>query len=131
MMKSLLKKLTLHEWRNRDPGAPDRKPASFPSSELPMKPPTGWTWPPQPSNDNGNGKKAKSTAPNARPAPRQPEVVIRHYVEHDPTRPTPRQPELVIRHYVEPDPHRPAPQRPAPKYRRNRPGRRGRQVETG
>ena len=127
MLKKLLKKLTLYEWRNRDLGAPDRRPLDLPSAFTPMKPPTGWTWPAQPSN--GNGKKAKAAAPANRPAPRQPEVVIRHYVEHDPAHPGPRQPELVIRHYVEPDPDRPARRRPATKYRRNRPARRSRPAD--
>ena len=83
MLKNLLKKLTLYEWRNRDPGAPNRRHLHLPSAYTPMKPPTGWTWPAQPSN----GKKTKAARPTRR--------------------------------------------RPATKYRRNRPARRGRQVETG
>ena len=123
MMKSLLKKLTLYEWRNRDLGAPNRRPQHFPSAFAPMKPPPGWTWP---SAKAANGKKAKPGGPGGRPAAGRPEVVIRHYVEHDPARPERPQPELVIRHYVERDPGR-----PAAKYRRNRPGRRSRSAGPG
>ena len=69
MLKNLLKKLTLYEWRNRDPGAPDRKPIILPSAQVPMNAPAGWHWPPQPSN----GNKAKA----ARPARRRPATKYR------------------------------------------------------